>query len=205
MATNDIGVTVPLLILISLGIASLNRQYNLSDIGVDTLELGFWKWKAPISHLGPFTVTHGLNHVFVLVAISLSQTAYAGNNAWASFISRDIPPTLLLTGILLIYALFYPYLEVTEYQKIPPTENSIFPVSIQVHYLLTLITILVSTADTYLMREFGPAATGIDTIVGVMISTIQMITGISEFIIIPVTVLLYSSTLQMEIQAKYSP
>jgi len=204
MATNDIGITVPLLILISLGIASLNRQYSLSDLEYDTFEFSFWRWEQTIRHLGPFTVTHGLNHVFVLLAFSLSQAAYSGGSVWSSFISRNTPPSLLLTGIIFFYALFYPYLEVTEYQKIPSTDNSIFPVSIQAHYLFTGLTILISTVDTFLIRKYGPPATGIDTIFGILISVAQMTAAVLEMVLLPVTILLYSSFLLLEMEENYT-
>ncbi|RZV05122.1 hypothetical protein BDK88_4365 [Natrinema hispanicum] len=195
MALIGVGTTISLLMLISLGIASLIREYDLTKITTQEIQITHIPHiDIEFYHLGPFTVTHALNHFIVILSFNMAAKAYSGGGFWDTFTAQDINLPLFLTLITGLYAAFYPYLEVTEYQVISPTPNSIFPASIQFHYLFSGFTLGLALLDTYFDAVFGVPVTS-----GLLIQLLHIVISLLLILIIPVTVVVYSAVLHTEI------
>lgn len=196
MVESGVGTIVSLLLLISLGIASLVREYDLREIDEYQREFDvLYYFSLNIRTLGPFTIIHGLNHFIVILSFSIIARAYEGGSLWGSFTSPNPGIPLILGIVIWMYAWFYPYLEVTEYQTISPTPNSIFPASIQFHYVFTAISLVLLLVDIYLGHLFGAPASS-----GLLIGNFQMLISTLYFLSIPITILGFSWFLSREVR-----
>jgi hypothetical protein len=91
-----VATTVPLMILISLGICSLAREYELANL------VGSEPWysfdKIPIvdaPRLGPFSAIHGLNFLIVSISLTISVSGIPLENLSFSGLVSNTDSSLL--------------------------------------------------------------------------------------------------------------
>lgn len=193
------AVTVPLLILVSLGICNVIREYDIRRL-TDTEP---WISKVPllditIPNIGPFIVIHGLNHTLVLLTIGFATADYQSGNPVSILLSSEFTTPFILVMITCLYLLIYPLLEVREYQNIPASEEGGLPVSMQHHLVFAALTLALSFAHDYTYRRYGAPASQ-DWIADFPIPEVQMLLGVVIFIVVLVNIFGYVILLSREI------
>lgn len=165
-------ITVPLLILISLGFCSLIREYDLSTISNTA-----WVSEVPftdteIPPVGPFVLVHGLNYALIVFTLAITLKPYEPSQLPA-FFTGELQYHLILTFIVMLYLLFFPLLEVTEYQDVSAQKGGL-PQSMEDHFLYSSLLFIFILLGESLDKVYGPPATQ-DWVADFPIPELQMI------------------------------
>ena len=197
--SQHLGVTVPLLILVSLGLCSLIRDYELSEFSDIS-----WVKLIPLinkefNSMGPFVIVHGLNFGLILLTVSVPLDSIDYWFGSEIFTTRHMPFELMLLLIAGVYFIIFPLLEVTEYQDIPASKEGLFPSSFWTHFVGSSVVLLLMVTDTYLSTMYvRPVELGL--VSGFPLSVIWSVIGVGWIFGSIVTILWYSYKLEKEIQ-----
>lgn len=190
-------ITVPLLILISLGFCSLIREYDLSNISNTAwvAEVPFTKIELP--SVGPFILVHGLNYFLIFFTFSITLEPFELSQIQPFFLG-EMKLNIMLATICVLYLFAFPLLEVTEYQEIPSGER-ILPLSLENHFMYSSLMVATMLVVESLYQIYGRPIDQ-DFISNFHIISAQLLLAIMVFIFAGLAILGFVNHLAEEIE-----